>query len=477
MGYLFIRPSPQSYWLYNNLCPVRNFWSSRRRFITAQPTGSPDRELWAFITDIMRKNRAALMPRRTRARLLQHDQGTQLLNLGDDLFGKIYASLEDREDKRALRHSCPSFYRSPAVNFHIYLADFAMDGVYTAEDAVYFLAAFPVHASMKTVKFSGVDLKSLTQYALGCADYSAAARKRCCNVDEVILEASKVPDGGDAALLSLLYPKMTSLILRWCSLPLSFLGILSTQAGRLQALQLVNCQLLGSLEGLMPVLGAFTCLESLTLHFAGQRLELDCTKLCELQRLQELSLSNVHLNHFDVLLPALSSLHHLRLSRAQLPAGIHLASETLQTLYVDTLSPTLPELSLSSFPALQDVDFLNFDLGAGLDDIDDAQKVLKVAHFARWLVTMPIRAGDIYDYRMKGRLSWSGDLCSLVLEAFSPFLEKFTAAPRSLKLTDWNFSGLTVMIKLWSYLHNVKSLFGRMQVGGRSTPWRIPGGC
>ncbi|KAF5835430.1 hypothetical protein DUNSADRAFT_7418 [Dunaliella salina] len=139
---------------------------------------------------------------------------THFLDLGDDIFGIVYGMVDACDDKKALRHSCATLYRSPSVNSHVNEVVLDVEDYPTtpeeglADIFMEVLKAFPKNATLRLlqVENAGDRTPQVFHRAL-CAD-ATGARERLKSVQRLTLEGCSLMDGSTAAYWSLLFTNL-----------------------------------------------------------------------------------------------------------------------------------------------------------------------------------------------------------------------------------------------------------------------------
>jgi hypothetical protein len=127
------------------------------------------------------------------------------------------------------------------------------------------------------------------------------------------------------------------------------------------------------------------------------------------------------------------------------PEGVRLASRSLQTIWVDSLSPfpeKLPNLRLSDFLKLVSVMFSRLDTSLidDPDDYNDEGVVQKYSAMAERYSTLPLEASnDAWEELWGGGSDWPAGFYTDVLRALAPIRQAFSGV-HFFELYDWNVS-------------------------------------
>eukprot|EP00983_Pelagomonas_calceolata_P079208 1154568-Pelagomonas_calceolata.AAC.10 len=283
------------------------------------------------------------------------DCETHLLDLPDDILGKLYAKFGgDTKSKAALRHSCTallmaqpgSLSRDCELQCDVQGASFLPD-------------LFPRLHTLRLHTTSGLPADSCSIFEA----LTTCQHLRYLAVYTTIATAEKIVE---------------------------FIG----QAKKLQSLE-VN--IFGS--GDVDIAGLSGLQELKELH-------LNSFPILQGERSQTGVMAiNLHLVLSDI------PLHHLHLMGVEMPLGVHYASTTVQSIHVESMSLAFPALAAHNFPSLKMFRFGGLNFSGLMFNFSAEQLVQEAADLVAWIVRLPSVACEWEDEKS----IWTGDRQSFVL--------------------------------------------------------------
>lgn len=408
-------------------------------------------------------------------------RSTHFLDLDDDVFGLIHASL-DPDRQAALRSTCRALHRSPAVNAQIcsltlkmpyncrLLSDDEIDQseaselfepdeprevveVWDVADAalswVNKIAAFPRFANLSSLLIDGKDVleEDYLEELLLHVSWIPAARARLRTVTNLELKFARLDWGSTTTLLKL-FPALEShgrLALSNCTVYDHFFLCLSSS---LQNLFLRSIVLLKSPKVLsegqessegsfgdtpmdvspgIPV-GMLSQLRSLSLECMVFKGAVDLGCLRGLQHLHCFSIHFCNVINLDIMLQHVP-LYKLSLDDLCSPSSICFASSTLRVLELHQLEIWNFKLSLEQVPSIQCVSFTGIMFKERSGDFHDEH--LAALALSRFPLTIP--ATFVIDFE----IGWSAEQQVAALLALLPLKPDLSLHVNELLLGPW----------------------------------------
>jgi hypothetical protein len=197
------------------------------------------------------------------------------------------------------------------------------------------------------------------------------------------------------------------------------------------SLSLHACTFWGSSDEALACLGKLRGLKALSFSPSRFNNGLQISCLSELKQLESLALHHCTPVGLNLVLRSTPSLRELCLF---IPPGEQVASDSLQTLSIESLSPSSSSLlSLSNLPSLCSISFLHLALpyseGGGIDLLK--RDILKLA-------SLPL--STLSDLWLWGDITWSGEFTLSLLQALASIqpLSAFLCKVDRLFLVNWS---------------------------------------